>query len=102
MVKRAVILVEKNSAEDLAREIAELKAKIKELGELIRDLIFVLAVEATETMQVTENTSAMLRGEVPSSCRTAHYRLREHIVQIASKWNKDRTADLKKHLFGHD
>ena len=88
--------------EELVREIAELRTEIKQLSELTKDLIFVLAVEATETMQVTENTSTMLRGEVPLSCRTAHYRLREHIVQIATKWNKDRSIDLKKHLFGHD
>jgi hypothetical protein len=94
--------MDRENFEDIAKLIGDLKTEIKELKELLADFIFLLAVESTETMQVTENTSALLRGEVPTSCKTAHFRLREHIVQIASRWNKDRTLDLKKHLFGHD
>jgi hypothetical protein len=94
--------MDRENFEDIVKLIGDLKTEIKELKELLADFIFLLAVESTETMQVTENTSALLRGEVPTSCKTAHFRLREHIVQIASRWNKDRTLDLKKHLFGHD
>ncbi|MCX7832233.1 MAG: hypothetical protein N2440_04990 [Actinobacteria bacterium] len=88
--------------EKLVEELKNLRQEISELKEVLADILFILSVDSTETMQVTENTSQLLRGEVPSSCRTAHFRLREHIIQIASRWNKDRASDLRKHLFGHD
>lgn len=88
--------------ESLVEELKCLRKEISELKEAIADMLFVLAVNSTETMQVTENTSQLLRIEVPTSCRTAHFRLREHIVKIANRWNKDRASDLRKHLFGHD
>lgn len=90
------------SYESLRKELEELKDEINELKEILKDLIFLLAVDATENMQVTENTSALLRGEVPQSCKTAHFKLREHVTEIASRWNYERTRDLKKHLFGHE
>lgn len=91
-----------NFQKEILDELSELKKEIKELKEVLRDLVFLLAVDSSENMQVTENTSSLLRGEVPASCKTAHFRLREHITQIASKWEPDRTKDLKKHLFGHE
>lgn len=94
--------METGEIKEVLSELQTLRKSIEELKEILADLVFLLAVDSTENMQVTENTSKLLRGEVPTSCRTAHFRLREHIVQIASRWNKDRTLDLKKHLFGHE
>jgi archaellum component FlaC len=90
------------SYEEVKKELEELRDEIKELKEILKDLTFLLAVDSTENMQVTENTSALLRGEVPQSCKTAHFKLREHVTEIASRWNSERARDLKKHLFGHE
>lgn len=89
-------------ADELKATVESLKKEISELKELLADVVFIISVMSTEVIQQTENSSKALHGEVPAGCRSAHYRLREHIVQISSKWNRDRTADLKKHLFGHD
>lgn len=86
----------------LEEEIQALRKELREVKDLLKDLIFVASVDATETMQVTENTSAILRGEVPGGCTEAHARLRENIVGISSKWSEKETADLKRHLFGHE
>lgn len=89
-------------ADERDREIQELKKELEEIKRLLKDLIFVAAVDATETMQVTENTSALLRGEVPGTCKTAHFRLRERITEITDAWAEENSKDLKRHLFGHD
>lgn len=87
---------------EIEKEVQELKRELEEIKKLLKDLIFVAAVDATETMQVTENTSALLRGEVPGTCKTAHFRLRERITEITDAWAEESSRDLKKHLFGHD
>lgn len=87
---------------ELQEEIKELRNELREVKEVLSDIAYLLSLQATEVIQITENTSSMLRGEVPSSCKSAHFNLREHAAQIAVKWNSERAGDLKKHLFGHD
>ena len=88
--------------DSIKNELEEVKKELLKIRELLADLLFVLAVQATEAIQTTENTSALLRGSFPESCRTAHVRLREDIIEISEKWRSVPSKDLKKHLFGHE
>lgn len=68
--------------------------------EMLKDLIWLNAVIATELIQVTENVSSLLRGAPPpESCLQDHNRLREQALMIAEKYRKG-TA-LREHLTGH-
>lgn len=95
-------MAEKDKVAEIKETLEKISQELGEIKEILADIAFILAVDSTENIQVTENTSKIVNKEVPPSCRTSHFRLREHIVQIASKWNKDRVLDLKKHLFGHE
>jgi hypothetical protein len=72
----------------------------EEERELLRDLVWLNAVIATELIQITENVSSILRNAPPpDSCRKDHDRLREQALQIAGRYS-DASA-LRKHLTGH-
>jgi hypothetical protein len=74
--------------------------KEKELTELLRDLVWLNAVIATELIQITENSSAILRkSPPPDSCLRDHQSLRETALQIAERCRPG-TA-LKEHLASH-
>ncbi len=71
-----------------------------EQKEMLKDLIWLNAVIATELIQVTENVSSMLRqGPPPESCLADHNRLRQQALAIVGKY-RDVTA-LQDHLLGH-
>ena len=58
-----------------------------EIKEMLADLIWLNALIATELIQVTENTSAILRkSPPPESCIQEHNSLRETALQIADKY----------------
>jgi hypothetical protein len=68
--------------------------------EMLADLIWLNAVIATELIQVTENTSAILRKSgPPESCLRDHHALRQTALVIAEKYRHD-TA-LARHLGTH-
>lgn len=68
--------------------------------EMLADLIWLNAVIATELIQVTENTSAILRNAPPpASCITEHNELRVTALAIAEKYRK--ASALGKHLHAH-
>lgn len=68
--------------------------------QLLRDLVWLNAVIATEVIQITENVSAIQRNAPPpESCREDHDRLREIALRIAERYSSD-TA-LRTHLTGH-
>ncbi|WP_067049675.1 hypothetical protein [Methanofollis ethanolicus] len=68
--------------------------------EMLKDLIWLNAVIATELIQITENTSQILRKEAPpASCLTDHQALRETALAMAEKYRPG-TA-LPGHLRGH-
>jgi hypothetical protein len=72
----------------------------EEERELLKDLVWLNAVIATELIQITENVSSILRNAPPpESCREDHNRLREQALLIAEKYSD--AAALKKHLTGH-
>jgi len=71
-----------------------------ETQEMLADLIWLNALIATELIQVTENTSAILRNAPPpASCLVDHNALRTTALNIAEKYRKD-TA-LARHLGTH-
>ena len=67
--------------------------------ELLKDLVKINAIIATELIQLVENSSKQLRGEIPGSCVSQHGELRKEVVQLAEKWNNNcdilRTHNLK-------
>ncbi len=71
-----------------------------ETREMLADLIWLNALIATELIQVTENTSAILRNAPPpASCLADHNALRTTALNIAEKYRKD--PALARHLGTH-
>ena len=72
-----------------------------DLKEMLRDLIWLNGVIATELIQLVENSSATLRGSVPENCLIQHGELRRQALKIvADHCGRDAEA-LKKHILGH-
>ena len=67
----------------------------------VRDLIQINAVVATELIQLVENSSRQLRGELPDACRVQHGELRRQVVEIAERWGEG-CETLRAHNLGHD
>jgi hypothetical protein len=71
-----------------------------ELKQMISDLIWLNAVIATELIQITENTSSILRkSSPPASCLRDHAELRAVALAIAEKYRKE--AALSRHIGTH-
>jgi len=71
-----------------------------ELKSMLADLIWLNALIATELIQVTENTSAILRKAAPpESCLIDHHALRATALEIAEKYHKETV--LARHLGKH-
>ena len=71
-----------------------------EIKEMLEDLIWLNAVIATELIQITENTSEILRkSPPPQSCLTEHNSLRENALRMADKYRPGTilAQHLKKH-----
>lgn len=75
--------------------------KPDDLGQMLRDLIWLNGVIATELIQLVENSSASLRGSVPEKCLLQHSALRQEAVRIVSKHCPHQTSTLSKHVLGH-
>jgi len=71
-----------------------------ETREMLADLIWLNALIATELIQVTENTSAILRNAPPpASCIAEHNELRATALAIAERYRK--ASALGRHLHAH-
>jgi hypothetical protein len=71
-----------------------------ETREMLKDLLWLNAVIATELIQITENSSALLRkSSPPESCITEHGEMRRIALTIAEKYRNEEI--LRKHLTGH-
>jgi hypothetical protein len=71
-----------------------------EIIQMLADLIWLNAVIATELIQVTENTSSILRkSPPPETCLQDHNALRVTALEIAEKY-RAKTA-LARHLGKH-
>lgn len=74
--------------------------ELDETTHMLKDLLWLNAVIATELIQITENTSAILRkGEIPGSCLAEHRALREEALAIAERVRPG--TMLAQHLAGH-
>ena len=71
-----------------------------DVEDMLKDLIKINAVIATELIQLVENSSRQIRGEIPESCRIQHGQLKEEIVAIAEKWHSHCDM-LRSHNVGH-
>jgi len=71
-----------------------------ETTEMLKDLLWLNAVIATELIQITENTSAILRKTTPpESCIREHHELRMTALKIAEKYRPG--TMLAQHLSQH-
>ena len=71
-----------------------------ETKEMLADLIWLNALIATELIQVTENTSAILRKSAPpAGCLAEHHALRETALRMAEKYRPG--TMLAQHLGRH-
>jgi hypothetical protein len=68
---------------------------------VLKDLVKINAVMATELIQLVENSSTQLRGEIPDRCKVEHSQLRKDVIEIAQKWHADCDV-LRKHNLKHD
>lgn len=72
----------------------------KETKEMLADLIWLNAVIATELIQITENSSAILRqSPPPASYLTKHNVLRKTVLAMAEKYRPG--SMLAQHLLKH-
>ena len=72
-----------------------------DMFEILKDLVKINSIIATELIQLVENSSSQLRGEIPDSCIDQHLELRKDIISIAEKWNPDCRV-LREHNLKHD
>jgi hypothetical protein len=71
-----------------------------EIKEMLADLIWLNALIATELIQITENTSVILRkSPPPESCSKEHNALRETALLMADKYRPG--TMLAQHLGKH-
>jgi hypothetical protein len=72
----------------------------EELKEMLRDLIWLNALIATELVQITENTSQILRKAAPpETCIAEHAALRATTLEIADRYRPG--TMLRKHVAEH-
>jgi hypothetical protein len=72
----------------------------QEIKEMLADLIWLNALIATELIQVTENSSAILRkSPPPESCLMEHQALRKTALFMAEKYRPG--TMLTQHLTKH-
>jgi hypothetical protein len=72
----------------------------KEQLDILKDMVKLNAIIATELIQLVENSSQQLRGAVPDSCKVQHGELKKQVVEIAEKWN-DNCEMLRQHNLKH-
>jgi hypothetical protein len=71
-----------------------------EIKEMLADLIWLNALIATELIQVTENSSSILRkSPPPQTCLVEHNALRETALSLAEKYRPG--TMLAQHLGKH-
>jgi hypothetical protein len=72
----------------------------QETREMLADLIWLNAVIATELIQITENSSAILRKtSPPASCLEQHHALRQTALAMAERYRPG--TMLARHLGEH-
>jgi len=70
------------------------------IEQMLGDLVWLNAVIATELIQITENSSSILRKEAPpATCLEDHNAIRAEALRIIGQYSTD--ATLRRHLTGH-
>lgn len=70
------------------------------MREMLRDLLWLNAVIATELIQITENTSQILRkAPPPEACIAEHAALRATALEIADRYKPG--TMLRQHVAKH-
>jgi len=79
------------------------RQKEKRLLDEVRDVLRLkhYAVIATELIQLAENSSQQLRGDIPEACKVQHGALKKEVVEIAEKWHRD-CGTLALHSLEHE
>ncbi|MHA1784912.1 MAG: hypothetical protein ACTSVY_15035 [Candidatus Helarchaeota archaeon] len=75
-----------------------------EVKDLLKDLILINSIIATEIIQITENTSKIARksDEVPPNCVDSHTKLRSQIIELLKKYfDEEQFKDLSEHVIKH-
>ncbi len=72
-----------------------------DLKGMLRDLIWLNGVIATELIQLVENSSATLRGSVPEKCLIQHNELRQQALHIVARNCGPDASSLQRHVTGH-
>ena len=68
--------------------------------DILKDMVKLNAIIATELIQLVENSSQQLRGAIPDTCQDQHGELRKQVVEIAEKWH-DNCEMLRQHNLKH-
>ncbi|MBS7248565.1 MAG: hypothetical protein QXZ14_11925 [Candidatus Jordarchaeales archaeon] len=69
--------------------------------EILRDLVWVCSVMATEIIRVVENTAVAIKGEsVLERCAPEHNEICKKLVEIAEKYRPGEKV-LRRHVLGH-
>jgi hypothetical protein len=77
--------------------------ELEELKELLKDLIWINGVVATELIRITENTATILSGKkTVSPCGTQHTKINEQIIEILEKYLPEKTGTLREHVLKHE
>ena len=74
-----------------------------DIKELLKDILIVNSIIAAETLQITENTSKIVRksSEIPEHCQISHDNLRIQIINILKKHVGDQAKILDEHIITH-
>lgn len=69
--------------------------------EVLRDLVWVCSVIATELIRVVENTAVTVKGEaVLEKCASDHIEICRRLVEVAEKYRPGESV-LRRHVLGH-
>ncbi|MHA1145544.1 MAG: hypothetical protein ACTSRW_12460 [Candidatus Helarchaeota archaeon] len=74
-----------------------------EITELLKELILINGIIATEIITLVENSSKIARKSdtIPPNCATAHKSLNEQILKIIEKYHGDQASILRDHITKH-
>jgi len=74
-----------------------------DIKELLKDILIVNSIIAAETLQITENTSKIVRksSEIPEQCQISHDNLRIQIINILKKHVGNQAKILDEHIIKH-
>ncbi|WP_319407826.1 hypothetical protein [uncultured Desulfosarcina sp.] len=72
------------------------------IADMLKDLVKINAVIATELIQLVENSSRLIRGgDVPDTCKVQHQTLKKEIIGISEKWC-DTCQALRSYNLDHE